>query len=494
MPQTAEIIQSSEAIQQVFVVPEMQTDLWSTKQAERFMHSVGSSALSGAEILKSPEVSNEPVESENLRDAIHWAAWGDSSARNMIMTDILTDMVERTIKAGHVMKVGIEVGKDGELLQHGQKLKSVYEMALRHASESWQIKERAEAETRNGFRIKDLLAQGALEDYCFVVISRCADNMSDQELADAGFFVDTMSCSIQSTTLESGGLTMESAFVAGVASPGGEQHDKNTVEAMGADLGVDFRDKSAAEIIDTPILIHKSLMPNGVIDLVKLYDSHAGGTFFGEAKERQDYLKYLELCHQREADLQPLVDKITDQLINEVDTIQTPIQAVKRLHELSQENMVEKAMEDTTINPKVFGEVAARHIENARLHIQNGNHDLAEQARQNAQRTAVSSSCPSSMEKELAEASNRESGESGSSGSESISLDGKIRCIKCKESVPKKQVVKKECWQCPKCNYTVDICSGKTLNEGKIETREQADATVLEFRLPRKKVLEQSAA
>lgn len=494
MPQTAEIIQTSETLQGVFVVPEMQEDLWSTKQAERFIHSVGSTAFTGVEVIKSYETSDEPVKSENLRDGIHWAAWGNSEARRMIETDVLTDMIERTIKSGHVMKVGIEIGQDGELLQHGQRLKSVYAMALRHASESWQIEERTKAETRNGFRIKDLLAQGALEDYCFVVISRCADNMTDEALTDAGFFVDTMSCSIQSTTLESGGLTMESAFVAGVGSPGGEQHDKNTVEAMGAELGVDFHDKTAAEIIDTPILIHKSLMPNGVIDLVKLYDSHAGGTFFGEDKERQDYLQYLGLCRQREADLRPLVTKITDQLIDEASAIQTPIQAVKRLHELSQENMVEKAVEDTTINPKVFGEVAARHIESARLHTQNGNHELAEQARQNAQRTAVSSSCPSSMEKELLESSNRESGEKSNSGTESISLDGKIRCIKCKESVPKKQVVKKECWQCPKCNFKVDICSGKTLNEGKIEPHEQEVATVLEFRLPRKKVLEQSAA
>jgi hypothetical protein len=53
-------------------------------------------------------------------------------------------------------------------------------------------------------------------------------------------------------------------------------------------------------------------------------------------------------------------------------------------------------------------------------------------------------------------------------GEEDRKLDnnGLIRCIKCRQNVPKRQVVKKTCWECPKCRHKVDICSGKVLREG----------------------------
>lgn len=43
---------------------------------------------------------------------------------------------------------------------------------------------------------------------------------------------------------------------------------------------------------------------------------------------------------------------------------------------------------------------------------------------------------------------------------------GTIRCIKCRQYVPKNRVIKKDCWECPKCLHKVDVCTGKTLREG----------------------------
>jgi len=52
---------------------------------------------------------------------------------------------------------------------------------------------------------------------------------------------------------------------------------------------------------------------------------------------------------------------------------------------------------------------------------------------------------------------------------------GMIRCIKCRQYVPKKQVVKKDCWECPACKHKVDICNGKVLREGKTHKDETSE-------------------
>jgi len=52
-------------------------------------------------------------------------------------------------------------------------------------------------------------------------------------------------------------------------------------------------------------------------------------------------------------------------------------------------------------------------------------------------------------------------------GSEVDPKKGNIRCIKCREYVPKVEVIKQDCWECPACLHKVDICTGAVLNEGK---------------------------
>ena len=48
--------------------------------------------------------------------------------------------------------------------------------------------------------------------------------------------------------------------------------------------------------------------------------------------------------------------------------------------------------------------------------------------------------------------------------------NGQIKCINCRKVVSKKEVVKPKSWCCPLCKYEVDVCSGKVLNGGKVET------------------------
>jgi hypothetical protein len=245
---------------------------------------------------------------------------------------------------------------------------------------------------------------------------------------------------------------------------------------MAEELGVDYKDKTAVQIIDEPLLIPKVLMPNGVSDLVKLLDKHNGGTFFGEDKEAQDYQEYEKFCEEREQKLAPTVDKIVDQLISAADSINTPVEAVQRVNKLAGENMVKHAINvDKTIDPRVFGATSASHIIDARQFILNGQNNLAMQAENKAKATEVSSSCPSALKKSENTAgggtskTDLEASQLGGDKEEKKeSKKGDIRCIKCRKYVKKADVIKPDCWECPSCNHKVDICTGKVLAEGRV--------------------------
>ena len=332
---------------------------------------------------------------DSLMDSIHKAREGDPTARQSIVMNVRTDVIERTIKAGHIMKVRLEVDDSGRVLQHGQSAQSIQENSLRYASRSRAMRERTQAETRNMFRIEELNRRGLLKDYVFVVFSRPSDSLSLRELEDEGFFVDTMSVAIQATSLESdGSLSTESAFVAGKPNPRSQRHDAATMLKLGWGRGVDLRNKSDAETIDTPMLIHKSLMPNGVVDVVSWWDDAAGGTFFGQDKLRQDYLTYLNQCKEREAELEPTVQSIVDQLIAEADSIRTPLDATRRLHELSEARTLQRALTDNKIDGTVYGVEAAFFLAGARASLEQGDMQTADRLLERALKVARSSSCP----------------------------------------------------------------------------------------------------
>lgn len=424
----------------VEVLPEMIEDRFTRQRAARFIGvclTENEVQLSYIESL--PTV--RPIES--LYEAIHLAAeHDDSEARKLIKTNVATDIIERTIKSGHILKVDLQVDEAGRIQQFGQSMESVQANSLQAAKQSSpQMLARTKAEALNTFRIDALYRQGKLEDYNFVVFSRAADDMVPNEMREAGFFVETMSCAIQVTTAEAGRLTTESAFVAGITDGAVKRHDAQAVASVARQLGVDFESQSATQTLETPLLVHKSLMPNGAIDLVKLYDEAAGGTFFGEAKPPENYLQYRQKCADREAMLEPKVEVIMEELIGEAPQIQTKQQAVKRLHKLSEKHMVQQSVMDRTIDARVFGP-AAPHIEAARIHFEQGNIEAALRETRQAERTAVSSSCPTA----LSAMNNNEAGdESSTSNEESGDCD----------------FISKECPKCHKKNVRTVISKGK---------------------------------
>ena len=360
-------------------------------------HFIGACAVGGTVEKFIPETV-KPIES--LYDAVQKAAEGDTHARKVVETNVRTDVVERTMKTGHVIEVDLHVDEAGVIHQYGQSMESVQANSLKYAAESPEMRKRTEAETTNAFRIKQMYENGELEDGYFVVFSPAADDMHHDEMKKAGFFTDTMSLAIQGVTIKNGTLTMESAFVSGVTHPGAERHDLAAIAELGDDFGIDLRGKTATEVLARPLKVDKQVMPNGVIDLVRMFDNKiAGETFFGEARTPQDYDEYLDICREREERFKPRVEEITNELISHPERISNRLEAVELLHDLSESSMVRQAVCDTDINPLVFGESAAVHIERARLSMANGEIGEVIVAVTMAQKTAVSSSCPSSMKK-----------------------------------------------------------------------------------------------
>jgi len=367
------------------IIPELASDEEIRRRAAEF---IGAVAVN--DCVEAP-TAVQPIES--LHEAVQLAAEGDRRARAMIETNVRTDVIERTMKAGHITSVDLMVDEAGKIQQHGQRLDSVQANSLRFAADTWQMRERTEAETRNTFRLQYHFDQGDLDDHYFVVFSRAADNMSEAAMKRAGFFTDTMSCAIQVTSVENGRLVTASAFVAGVEKPGAPRHDETTVVKAAEKLGVDYSGLDATEILDTPVLVPKRMLPNGTVDLVRLTDA-VRGTFFGQAKPAQDYAAYLKLCREREERFEPKVQKIVNQLINERTVIGSPVEAVRRLHEISGEQMLEQAVGDDDIDPAVFGAVSAAALMEARLAYQRGDAERVVEHIRFAKANRMDSSCP----------------------------------------------------------------------------------------------------
>ena len=342
------------------------------------------------EVLIGSEVHKEDTQPyHSLYDAARDAYQGKPEALEMIKTNVTTDVIERTIKAGFVSdKVRLETDGNGTLIQHGQSSRSIQANSLRRNQNHPVMLKRTEAETRNNFRIEQMNREGLFKEYNLVVFS-LAEN-----LPDCGFFTETMSCSIQVTSEDEQGLTLESAFVAGKDNHG-HVFAKETVERIYKEWArVDISNMDNAQILDLPLLVPKSLMNGGVVDMVKLYDFFAGSDkFFGLDQPKQDYDLFRQQCSQRQAEYGLTVDQITADFLFQVPMLKNKQAASELLDILSEKYTVVRAVTDENIDPMVFGATAANYIYDARISLNRGDWDGANSSIRSAQATAKSSSC-----------------------------------------------------------------------------------------------------
>lgn len=334
----------------------------------------------------------------DINDALRRAAEGDSQAREMVKANVRTDAMERIYKAGNIITAELEADPAGNIYQHGQRIEDIHKNAFNLASAHPVIEPRTLAEAANAARIKSAYERGQLKDYVFLVFSMCPENITDKELDKLNFFSLTKSMSVQATTETENGLQVESAFVAGVKDEVSPRHDRKVVEQTGEYLGADYKGMGTADIINRPILVPKYMMPNGIVDIVKLMDGLNGGTFFGQDKPHQDYIEFKKFCKNREAGFEHNVEEISRELIAGAYGYADAAEASRRLGKLVETRMVRRAVKDYSIDARVFGATSAGYIVEARRQIERGEEEAAMTNVTMALLTATSGSCPSAID------------------------------------------------------------------------------------------------
>ncbi len=424
----------------------------------------------------SSEVAKHAVESEpeNLKADIKRANQGDQIARQRVEVNCHTDAVERSYKEGVIIPIPLDTNRDGQINQWGQALQRVHENAIAYNSEHPVMKQRAEIEARNGLRLQKALDEGMLEDYAFVTFSLVPNKLSRAEAHKLKFFTETMSAAIQVTTIVDGQLKMESAFVAGIEDDSADRHDLDAVVSVGEEFGIDYSGLDSEEILSQPILIHKSLIPNLSLDLVIKYDQEKGTLFgknnHGKSTSLEEYKKYKLQGDKLQNKMQAVSAKIADRLISEAEAINTPVQAVRRLDKISEEETLIHSLTETSINPIVFGSKSASYIMQGRISFEQGNWYEMQQYTAKALKTADSSSCPSSLMKESSMDQINIEGVGMEDSNYCVEIkDGQIvKCPGCKEMV-KAIVPNRESIYCPnkKCGLTAPWLKDKKIEKPK---------------------------
>lgn len=349
---------------------------------------LGSVALGGqVEVNTVPETNNEAT----LMAAINHARYGNPEARKTIEANVMTDMAERMFKAGHLTRVQLEM-IGGVLSQNGRALVDISKNSFQHLILNQEMKLRTSYEMKNALLFQKLADAGVFKNYNALVFSPTPTDTKTKQ--DYGFFADTDTCSIQMLSQAGDQLLLETALVAGKKRPDAPRHDFKAIHQLAAENGVELIPDDATEMIKYVMLIPKESVPHGISDIVRQYDRAAGGTFYGEAKAAQDYELHAVECQRRNDSFSDIVQRITDQLIRESNAFGSPIDAIKRLDQLSERLCVDYAVTTNEVSALVFGSEAANFIEEARRLHESGDIHARDQAILSAKQTANSNSCP----------------------------------------------------------------------------------------------------
>lgn len=345
-------------------------------------------------------IANTP---SNLAEAIESARNGDTVAEQMIRSNVTTDYLERAYKTGFVSEVTLEKSHDGDIVQYGQSIEDVHVNSLKYL-ENPKLRERAKVETLNAVRDRHYAGTGIFKDNARVTFSLVHEDMDEEEADDAGFFTHTRSLSIQlMTERDDGTLMVQSAFVAGRESLGDEVFDKESVVKMAEHLGVDYSGMTTEEILGSPLLIKKSLIPELVVSLVQKYDLAAsqitGKTkFYGvDIESFQSKESYMLKVAQSKSIATRMKDDI-DKNVQELQRfhLKTPGEATAKLAELNDKLLKKKIFEDRSIDSRVLGVEAAYRVNHARYLIDTGRqqHEDLAALQKFVNKVGSSSSCP----------------------------------------------------------------------------------------------------
>jgi hypothetical protein len=440
--------------------------------------------LGGVAIRGESEIASivESNNSSSLMAAAQEAALGDASGEAVVRKNAATDVAERLYKAGHQTEVEMEA-VDGYFQQDGRRMVDLQRNTFEHTKLNGEMLRRGKYELRNLMLFQRMHAAGVFDTHDALVLSTASTTMSQDEKKEYGMFVNTDTCSVQLLSADGSNVTLQTALVAGKKTPDSERHDIAAIQAMAEAHGLNIQTEDGTEMVRQVILLPKGYV-EGVHDVVQWYDDAAGGTFYGQAKPRQDYAAFAALCKQRNFD--DMVDEITERMIASAHEFETPMDAILKLDELSEEVCVERAVVDSSINAAVFGEKAKVHIEEARFFIERGDMGRAEQSMNRAKETADSSSCPINKSKITGESMGGDE-TMANGGEEEASKKEWGKCPYCRSLVYVDPCAKKiSCWDC-----TAAVVNGRVIstgNGGRAKRQQEAKARLEKQEAARQKV------
>ena len=401
-----------------------------------------------------PEQANQTT----LLSDIQMAAFGHERSRRMVFNNSLTDTAERLYKVANQSETWLKI-TDGHVEQEGRRMVDVSRNTLEHTVLIPEMFRRTTQDLKNIMVFQALQPTGLLEGYDVAIWSTTSTKMSDKQKRDYHLFLDTETCSVQLFSAYGEDVRLQTAFVAGKKTPDSPRQDIDAIKTLAEQKSMTITTDDGTDMLQHVMLVPKADIPNGVTDLVRAYDEAAGGTFYGEAKPRQDYLTYAEQCKARNQRLNSIAEAITAQIISEAHAFETPLEAIERLDYLSERFCVKYAVANQEVNAAVFGNTSAMHIHEARFFTERGDTARAEQSLRKAQQTADSGSCPLVKTKD-----GGEDGPDEAQGSRNGEVSGKKwgSCPYCKAKVfvdPCASYL--SCWDC-----RAAVVNGKVTSKG----------------------------
>lgn len=362
----------------------------------RFQKLLGSVAL--RETVESPAA---PTEKYNLLEAIHAANTGSKEAEAMLDSNIGTAVTEACFKYDHVTKIAMQLNDSGELVQFGQTMSEFQFNAIAYRQNRHEkLKAVTRTEALNGHCIEDLARDAMLKDYYYIVSSLVPQDVPEKDLKQEGYFLNTLTFVTQATTENiDGAIETQSGFSKGtLASEKAsfttrmqQRFDIEAVSRVRQRLGL-APITSTSEALQG-ILVHKSVLPNGVVDFMRMVDEEAAEIAGIQTKTNEYYEQLIPNSTAREQSLEGTKQAVKEALLAQAGTLQTPMEAVQRIWDLTKEFTVIAAVDNHHIDATIFGHETARQIEETRHFLSVGDAVSAQLALRQAVEVAVISGC-----------------------------------------------------------------------------------------------------
>lgn len=385
----------------IIPAPALAQEQWTQARFSRWMGGVAlQGATAGVELPTSQPESTSGVDS--LHESVRRIKLGEHSSADIAMVRLNAHkaLSEELYKSGHITEITAEFEPDGSLRQHSQDYDSVYRNSLEQPSTPL-MQTINTIFARNWHRQEDLARSGMLKTHWMITFALAPETAED--VIENNFFYTTLALSAQGHTMvqdHDGSWIMETktAFAAGMppleedptrteqerlkqlTQAMAHRHDIRAIKALLQEWGVEGAEHmTIADILDTPICIPKTRMPNGITDIVAAYDQKVGGNaFFGSFEEgSRDYQEHERVCRTREQHLEKTVDSIVAELIEKSDPTANMNHTNELLSGIVFGKALAQAVKDNTIDIRNFNVEARHNIVQARQAWASGNiHDF----------------------------------------------------------------------------------------------------------------------